>query len=70
MPATARVSGFGLYGVLYDYVPGFNGVRVPGALRDDRRIVPRGPRGLRRRELLASSLASCLSVVVTALLGF
>jgi hypothetical protein len=23
------VSGFGLYGVLYDYVPGFNGVRVP-----------------------------------------
>ena len=25
----ARVSGFGLYGVLYDYVPGFNGVRVP-----------------------------------------
>ncbi|HYE85441.1 MAG TPA: hypothetical protein VEA16_03730 [Vicinamibacterales bacterium] len=26
---TALVSGFGLYGVLYDYVPGFNGVRVP-----------------------------------------
>jgi hypothetical protein len=25
----ARVSGLGLYGVLYDYVPGFNGVRVP-----------------------------------------
>ncbi len=25
----ARVQGFGLYGVLYDYVPGFNGVRVP-----------------------------------------
>ena len=25
----ALVSGFGLYGVLYDYVPGFNGVRVP-----------------------------------------
>jgi hypothetical protein len=25
----ARVSGFGLYGVLYNYVPGFNGVRVP-----------------------------------------
>ena len=25
----ARVSGFGLYGLLYDYVPGFNGVRVP-----------------------------------------
>ena len=25
----ARVSGFGLYGVLYEYVPGFNGVRVP-----------------------------------------
>ena len=25
----ARVSGYGLYGVLYDYVPGFNGVRVP-----------------------------------------
>ena len=25
----SRVSGFGLYGVLYDYVPGFNGVRVP-----------------------------------------
>ena len=25
----ARVSGFGLYGVLYHYVPGFNGVRVP-----------------------------------------
>jgi hypothetical protein len=25
----ARVSGFGLYGILYDYVPGFNGVRVP-----------------------------------------
>jgi hypothetical protein len=24
-----RVSGFGLYGILYDYVPGFNGVRVP-----------------------------------------
>ncbi len=24
-----RVSGFGLYGLLYDYVPGFNGVRVP-----------------------------------------
>jgi hypothetical protein len=24
-----RVSGFGLYGVLYTYVPGFNGVRVP-----------------------------------------
>jgi hypothetical protein len=23
------VSGLGLYGVLYDYVPGFNGVRVP-----------------------------------------
>ena len=23
------VSGFGLYGVLYNYVPGFNGVRVP-----------------------------------------
>ena len=23
------VSGFGLYGVLYEYVPGFNGVRVP-----------------------------------------
>ena len=23
------VSGFGLYDVLYDYVPGFNGVRVP-----------------------------------------
>ncbi len=23
------VSGFGLYGVLYDYVPGFRGVRVP-----------------------------------------
>lgn len=23
------VSGFGLYGVLYDYVPGFTGVRVP-----------------------------------------
>ena len=28
-PATARVSGFGLYGLLYEYVPGFNGVRVP-----------------------------------------
>ena len=25
----ARLSGFGLYGVLYEYVPGFNGVRVP-----------------------------------------
>jgi hypothetical protein len=25
----ARVSGFGLYGVLYEYVPGFRGVRVP-----------------------------------------
>ena len=25
----SRVSGFGLYGLLYDYVPGFNGVRVP-----------------------------------------
>src|SRR5436190_4448568 len=25
----ARVSGFGLYGLLYEYVPGFNGVRVP-----------------------------------------
>ena len=25
----SRVSGLGLYGVLYDYVPGFNGVRVP-----------------------------------------
>ena len=25
----ALVSGFGLYGVLYEYVPGFNGVRVP-----------------------------------------
>jgi hypothetical protein len=25
----ARLSGFGLYGVLYNYVPGFNGVRVP-----------------------------------------
>ncbi|MEO7132898.1 MAG: hypothetical protein ABI024_01645, partial [Vicinamibacterales bacterium] len=25
----ARVSGFGLYGVLYEHVPGFNGVRVP-----------------------------------------
>ena len=24
-----RVSGLGIYGVLYDYVPGFNGVRVP-----------------------------------------
>ena len=24
-----RVSGVGLYGVLYNYVPGFNGVRVP-----------------------------------------
>ncbi len=24
-----RASGFGIYGVLYDYVPGFNGVRVP-----------------------------------------
>jgi hypothetical protein len=25
----SMVSGFGLYGVLYDYVPGFDGVRVP-----------------------------------------
>ena len=25
----ALVSGFGLYGVFYEYVPGFNGVRVP-----------------------------------------
>jgi hypothetical protein len=25
----ARLSGFGLYGLLYEYVPGFNGVRVP-----------------------------------------
>jgi hypothetical protein len=25
----SMVSGFGLYGVLYGYVPGFNGVRVP-----------------------------------------
>ena len=25
----ALVSGFGLYGVLYEYIPGFNGVRVP-----------------------------------------
>jgi hypothetical protein len=25
----ARVSGFGLYGLLYEYVPGFKGVRVP-----------------------------------------
>ena len=25
----ARVSGFGLYNLLYEYVPGFNGVRVP-----------------------------------------
>ena len=25
----ARVSGFGLYGLLYEYVPGFRGVRVP-----------------------------------------
>ena len=25
----AHVSGLGLYGLLYDYVPGFNGVRVP-----------------------------------------
>ena len=25
----ASVSGFGLYGLLYDYIPGFNGVRVP-----------------------------------------
>ena len=25
----ARVSGLGIYSVLYDYVPGFNGVRVP-----------------------------------------
>ena len=25
----ARVSGFGLYSLLYEYVPGFNGVRVP-----------------------------------------
>jgi hypothetical protein len=25
----ALVSGFGIYGVLYDHVPGFNGVRVP-----------------------------------------
>ena len=25
----SRVSGYGVYGALYDYVPGFNGVRVP-----------------------------------------
>ena len=25
----ARISGFGLYSLLYEYVPGFNGVRVP-----------------------------------------
>ena len=25
----ARVSGFGLYGVLHDFVPGYNGLRVP-----------------------------------------
>jgi hypothetical protein len=25
----ARVTGFGLYGVLHDFVPGFNGLRVP-----------------------------------------
>ena len=25
----SQVSGFGLYGVLFEYVPGFNGVRVP-----------------------------------------
>lgn len=25
----ARATGFGLYGLLYEYVPGFNGVRVP-----------------------------------------
>jgi hypothetical protein len=25
----ARATGFGLYGVLYEFVPGFNGVRVP-----------------------------------------
>ena len=25
----ALVSGFGLYGIFYEYVPGFNGVRVP-----------------------------------------
>ena len=25
----SRASGYGVYGVLYDYVPGFNGVRVP-----------------------------------------
>ena len=31
MPAVgeSRVSGYGVYGALYDYVPGFNGVRVP-----------------------------------------
>ena len=31
LPATGntRISDFGLYGLLYQYVPGFNGVRVP-----------------------------------------
>ena len=28
-PVRRALSGFGLYGVLYEYVPGFNGVRVP-----------------------------------------
>ena len=53
-PAKRRVSGFGLYGLLYDYVPGFNGVRVPARYAMIAGLFLAMLAGLRRRTVIAA----------------
>ncbi len=66
----ARVSGFGLYRLLYDYVPGFNGVRVPAryAMIAGLFLAMLAGYGARRLFAAARSLPATVGVVAVAAL--
>ena len=63
----SRVSGVGLYGVLYDYVPGFNGVRVPARYAMIAGLFLAALAGFGARVLVAGRYATATLVVLSIL---
>jgi hypothetical protein len=63
----SRVSGVGLYSVLYDYVPGFKGVRVPARYAMIAGLFLAGLAGFGARALLSGRYATALLLVVSIL---